>query len=340
MAVRLAEDAARVPRRHRRGPRGRHRDRRGALRREVAFGSGEGRVAVVNRNGQPISLDKYLRRVVAFDTRSREQLEPMLDAIDEVLAALQRGRGRGVPGLRHAARRGPRRQVIGNDSDADLGYVSHHTAPRRRDPRVVPDPARAVGLGYRITRYSGARVQGRRRGGRRHVRGLDVFGGFLLDGHLHLMGEIREPFEKSWIFPLGTTTLEGRDLPGPGRPRPAARGDVRRVLAGARPGLPLRAAGHDGAAGSTAGSAACACGRARWDRIYSRLRGLAGPSPFIEWAAGGAGAGTYVDVGCGRGADVLFMAGRGEPSVGLDFQPRRSPRRGGGPRTTPRDFWR
>ena len=50
------------------------------------------------------------------------------------------------------------------------------------------------------------------------VRGLDVFGGFLMDGHLHLMGEIREPFEESWIFPLGTTTLEGRTFPAPADP--------------------------------------------------------------------------------------------------------------------------
>ena len=40
------------------------------FRGEVAFGSGRGRVAVVNRNGQPISLDKYLKRVVAFENRS------------------------------------------------------------------------------------------------------------------------------------------------------------------------------------------------------------------------------------------------------------------------------
>ena len=48
---------------------------------EVAFGSKQGRVEVVNRHGQPISLDKYLRRAVAFDTRSAAELVPMLDAI-------------------------------------------------------------------------------------------------------------------------------------------------------------------------------------------------------------------------------------------------------------------
>ena len=59
------------------------------FRDEIAFGSGRGRVAVVNQNGQPISLDKYLRRVVAFDTRTSAELEPMLDAIDEVISALK-----------------------------------------------------------------------------------------------------------------------------------------------------------------------------------------------------------------------------------------------------------
>ena len=32
------------------------------------------------------------------------------------------------------------------------------------------------------------------------------------------MGEIRVPFEEGWVFPLGTTTLEGRTLPAPANP--------------------------------------------------------------------------------------------------------------------------
>ena len=37
----------------------------------------------------------------------------------------------------------------------------------------------------------------------------------MMNGHLYLMGEIRTPFKREWIFPLGTTTLEGRELPAP-----------------------------------------------------------------------------------------------------------------------------
>ena len=60
------------------------------------------------------------------------------------------------------------------------------------------------------------------------------------------------------------------------------------------------------------------------DLLAGARRAIPEPSPFV--ALGGqrraGGRGTYVDLGCGRGADALCMAERGEPSLGLDFQPR------------------
>ncbi len=290
---------------------------------EVSFGSGKGRVEVVNQNGQPISLDKYLRRVVAFDTRSREELEPMLDAIDEVLTAL---RGVGVEAfLAYGTLLGAFRdgKVIGNDSDADLGYVSHHTHPVDVIRESFQVQRALIGLGYRITRYSALAFKVDVQEPDGTIRGLDVFGGFLMDGNLHLMGEIREPYEKSWIYPLATTTLEGRTFPAPADPA--------RLLAAAY-GASWRVpdpAFHFEPPVTTVRRLngwfrGLRVGRARWDRIYSRvLKGMPGPSPFIEWVASMEGAlGTFVDVGCGRGADVIYMSQRGEPSFGLDFQPR------------------
>jgi hypothetical protein len=293
------------------------------FRGEVPFGSGRGRVEVVNQNGQPISLDKYLRRVVAFDTRSAEDLEPMLDAIDEVLGAL---RDTGVEGflswgtLLGAVRGG---KVIGNDSDADVAYVSRLSHPVdviRESFRIQRE---MVQLGYRITRYSALAFKVDVVEADGTIRGLDVFGGFFMDGYLHLMGEIREPFEESWIFPLGTTTLEGRSFPAPA--------DTDRVLT-AMYGASWRVpdpAFHFAPPATTVRRLngwfrGLRVGRARWDRIYSRvLKKLPPPSPFVEWVASSEPEiGTYVDVGCGRGADVLFMGARGVPSLGLDFQPR------------------
>ncbi len=289
---------------------------------EVTLGSGSGRIEILNRNGQPLSLDKSWRRVVTFDTRSAANIEPLMHAIEVVLEAL---RDAGIEAflaygtLLGAVREG---KLLGHDSDADLGYVSHHTHP----VDVIRESFRLqralIGLGYRITRYSALAFKVDVDEGDGVVRGLDVFGGFLMDGHLHLMGEIRVPFEESWIFPLGTTTLEGRTFPAPADPDrllTATYGPWRTpdpAFKFAPPATTVRRLN-----GWFRG---LRVGRARWDRIYSRvLKGIPEPSPFIHWVAGiEGGLGTYVDVGCGRGADARFMSERGEPSLGLDFQPR------------------
>ncbi len=173
-----------------------------------------------------------------------------------------------------------------------------------------------VGLGYRITRYSALAFKVDVDEGDGVVRGLDVFGGFLMDGHLHLMGEIREPFEESWIFPLGTTTLEGRTFPAPADPDKLLTATYGPV-AHARPGVQVRAARDERCAGSTAGSAACASAGPVGPDLLPRAQGRS-PSrrrSCSGWQRREPDAATYVDLGCGRGADVLCMAERGVPVV-------------------------
>jgi hypothetical protein len=163
---------------------------------EVTLGSGRGRIEILNRNGQPLSLDKGWRRVVTFDTRSAANIEPLMKAIEVVLAAL---REVGIEAflaygtLLGAVREG---KLIGHDSDADLGYVSRLSHPVdviRESFRLQRD---LVDLGFHITRYSALAFKVDVDEGDGVVRGLDVFGGFLMDGNLHLMGEIREPFDR------------------------------------------------------------------------------------------------------------------------------------------------
>jgi len=155
------------------------------------------------------------------------------------------------------------------------------------------------------------------------VRGLDVFGGFMRDGRLHLMGEIRVPFEREWVFPLGTATLEGREYPVPAntdqflaatygeswrKPDPAFHFSTPpatyRRLNGWFRGIRV--------------------GRPTWDRVYAAPgRGRGDASPFATWVAEREPApGAFVDIGCGRGRDVALMADRGVPSLGVDVHPR------------------
>jgi hypothetical protein len=58
---------------------------------EVRLGDGrDDRIAVVNDRGLPLGIDKSLRLAQTFDTRSAEQVTPLLDSIEEVLAALRK----------------------------------------------------------------------------------------------------------------------------------------------------------------------------------------------------------------------------------------------------------
>lgn len=321
-----------------------HESGREVFREEVTLGSGEGRVEILTRDGQPLSLDKSWRRVQTFDTRSEKNLAPLMDAIGVVLDALREA---GVEGflaygtLLGAVRNG---RLIGHDSDADLGYVSQHHHPVDVIRESFRIQRALVDLGYRLVRYSALAFKVEVEEGDGVVRGLDVFGGFLMDGHLHLMGEIREPFREDWIFPLGTTMLEGREFPAPA--------DTDRFLR-ATYGPSWRVpdpAFHFSPPTTTVRRLngwfrGLRRGRARWDRIYSRRRRqpLPKPSPFVQWvAAREPDVQAFVDIGCGRGADVLWMAARGVPSIGLDFQPRAyqvAAARAAGDEQARADFW-
>ena len=165
---------------------------------EIRLGAGEDRIAVVNDRGLPLGIDKSLRLAQTFDTRSAEHVAPLLDSIEEVLEALKKAGVDAFPAygtLLGAVREG---KLIGHDSDADLGYVSEHTHPVDVVRESFDLQRSLADMGYSISRYSGAAFKVEVQEADGSLRGLDVFGGFLAEGNLHLMGEIRTPFERAW----------------------------------------------------------------------------------------------------------------------------------------------
>jgi SAM-dependent methyltransferase len=295
---------------------------------EVRLGTGTERIAVVNERGLPLGIDKSLRLAQTFDTRSAEHVAPLLDSIEEVLGALKKAGIDAFPAygtLLGAVRGG---KLIGHDSDADLGYVSEHTHPVDV-VRESFDIQRALAdMGYPITRYSGAAFKVDVEEGDGSVRGLDVFGGFLMDDHLYLMGEIGTPFKREWIFPLGTTTLEGRELPAPANTDEfltATYGPSWRVPDPAYV-FETPESTHRRLNGWFRGTRV---NREKWDRTYSGPGSQDVPlehSGFVEWVHQQAKGWLpfVVDIGSGRGADALWLAERGSRVVGLDYVPRAS----------------
>ncbi len=300
---------------------------------EHRFGTGTDRIEVVNRQGVPLALDKAGRLQPTFDTRTDHQVGPLLDSVEEVLAALKHAGVEAFPAygtLLGAVRDGA---LIGHDSDADLGYVSRHTHPVDVILESFALQRSLRDMGYPVTRYSGAgfKVDVTEADGTR--RGLDVFGGYLDDTGdetlLVLLGEVRAPFERSWVFPLGTTTLEGRTLPAPAQPE-----HLLAAMYGPGWKTPDPAFQFTTPASTSRRLddwfRGTVVGRAAWDRRYQGQRyrrpgGRGAPvarSIYREERMGEAPPGLVVDVGCGRGTDARWFARQGVPTLGLDYSPR------------------
>jgi hypothetical protein len=300
--------------------------------RELAFGTSDERIQVVGKTGAPISLDKSGRISPTFDTRSADDVLPLLRAIDTVLDAI---RSAGIePFLAYGTLLGAVREqkFLGHDSDADVGYVSDYSHP----VDVVRESfqlQRAVHeRGFSTYRYSGGAFRIDVVEGDGVVRGLDVFSGFLDDAadgtRLYQMGEIGTPFRREWVHPLTTCTLEGHTFPAPAVPErwlEAAYGPSWAV-----PDPAFKFTTPDRVTRQLNGwFRGTSTNRAAWERSYSGNRGqlpTIKPSALARRALrrlteGDTVRGTVIDVGAGRGADSLWLARQGLTVHAYDYVP-------------------
>jgi SAM-dependent methyltransferase len=183
---------------------------------------------------------------------------------------------------------------------------------------------RLADMGYRIERYSGAGIKVFVEESDGSVRGLDVFGGFFAHGHLMLMGEIRTPLPESAVFPLGTTTLEGRTLPAP-----ADTDAILTATYGAAWRTPDPAFVYETPRSTyerfNDWFRGTRVNRKDWDRRYlgqRRDNPRRNPPSLARFVLEREGTDAQVvDVGCGRGSATRWLARRGVDALGLDYAP-------------------
>lgn len=290
---------------------------------DLSFGTSSDRIRIEDGQGNPLGFDKSMRLTKLFESRSAEHVKPLLDSMEAVLDGLEKAGVR--PFLAYGTLLGAVRagELIGHDSDADLGYVSAHDHPADVMLESFRLQRTLRGMGFQIMRYSGLAFKVTVRESDGSPRGLDVFGGFMRDGQLYLMGEVGHPFQSDWIEPRRTVTLEGREFPAPARPEhlleamygpswqvpdPAfqfetPRSTQRRLngwFRGTRVGI-----------------------QARWDRFTWSGNAPGPPSAFVTWVRRQEpDMATVIDLGCGTGGDAMWLARKGVRTWALDYFPR------------------
>lgn len=286
----------------------------------VSFGSGEGRVRVVDSEGRQLAVTKYGRLNRPFDTLGHDTREHYLDQVEEVLDVLRDECGLEAfiawGTLLGAARTG---ELIGHDVDADLAYYSEHEHPAdliRESFRVERALRRHE---WRVRRENGAFLALFLPQADGTTRNLDVFACWRTEDWLYLVHDVRARLPRSAILPLGTLELEGRRFPAPAQPElllEAAYGPGWRVpdpsfKFGASPARQRRVTGWLGGLRKE---------RDAWASLLASSAPRAEPTPFARWAAERDAAGSLlVDLGCGTGTDALWFAGSGRQTLGVDF---------------------
>ncbi|QYJ02482.1 LicD family protein [Nocardioides panacisoli] len=287
---------------------------------EVCFGGSTDRVQVVDAEGRPLVLDAKGRLALPFD-EGADALAPLLEAAHRIIGVLDTA---GVAAflaygtLLGAVREG---EFIGHDNDIDLGYVSaaRHPVDVMRESFRLERALEHDGL--TVERYSGAGFKVLVRDGAGIARWIDVFGGFWHGDRLALMGELLTPFRSEWITPLGSVRLAGETFPAPAVPE-----RLLEAMYGPEWRVPDPTFAFDPDTGARRQLNRWFRGirqhRNHWDRFYSGRRHHAPPTAprglaldLHEDAPGS----TVIDVGCGRGQDVAWLAEQGHRAVGVDY---------------------
>ncbi len=286
---------------------------------EVAFGDGEGRVSLRDKHGVPFMVDKWGLLQHPFSGRDKAVVTELVELTEVVLQILREDCGidawMAFGTLLGAAREGG---VIGHDSDVDLAYLSEASTPaemalelygmtralRRRGLRVVTKSASFITVVF--TASDGV------------IGSIDVYTTFYVGEYLHETATVRAPVPRSAVLPLTELEFEGRMLPAPA--------DVDAMLAVSYgPGWrvpdpsfrhqPSNEIKHrfDAWFGSLMRQ------RREWESRLAESDDLNG-SEFADWVlASTATDARIVDVGCGRGGDVLHWARAGRWVLGLDY---------------------
>jgi hypothetical protein len=190
------------------------------FREELSFGSGKGRVEIVDRHGNKVIIDKWGLAQRPFDARRESGAVELMTTMAERVLDVMRDEC-GLEGwisfgtLLGAARSG---KVIGHDSDIDLCFLSEKSTPAEMAVELW-DVARALqdaGISVKHKTASFITVVYDAPDGGED--GIDIYTCFYVGDLLHETATVRAPVPRSAILPLRELEFEGRMMPAPADP--------------------------------------------------------------------------------------------------------------------------
>jgi len=291
----------------------------------IRIGTTEQPIAVTDRAGRPLAIDKFGNPVRTF-----ADLDPgSATAFARAIAALTRDVDAfGVCAflvygtLLGAVRNG---HVIGHDTDADIAYVSNHTHPG--------DVALESFALERFLRKRGWRTNRERAGKAQAVLDdpagdrwtIDIFVATITDGHLFLDRVVEAELDRSAFEPQSIVRLEGVEILAPADPHA-----LLEATYGPDYLTPDPAFMFDNPESRERSSRAL-LGNYRYRRTLwirhlnaeSRTR-APGPTDFARWTRRqekgyGGQPTTWLDLGCGASTDAIWAARQGYAGIGVDF---------------------
>lgn len=293
---------------------------------ELAFGSGEGRVELVDRHGNPVTLDKWGLFQRPFDGRREAgAVEAMTTMAERVLDIMREQCG--LEGwiafgtLLGAARSG---KVIGHDSDIDLCFLSERATPAEMAVELWDLARTLTDAGISVKHKTASFltvVYDAPDGGE---DGIDIYTCFYVGDLLHETATVRAPVPREAVLPLRVLEFEGRDMPAPADPD-----QMLSVSYGPNWKVPDPSFRHLPGPEIThrfnAWFGSLMTHRRDWTQVNGENR-VAGarPSGFARWVAEQVaeqvgGSPRVHDIGSGASGDLDLYAERGWKPIGYDF---------------------
>jgi len=186
---------------------------------DVELGSGEGRIEIVDGDGNPLSVDKVGHLTRSFAATDESVRHEIIEGTHRALRDLRESCGVEAY-LNYGALLGAIRDgaMIAHDSDTDVCYLSRHESPADiiLESYRVERTMRA--LGWDLLRMSGGDIKLLLRLTDGRICHIDIFVAFYVRGTFYQLGNRSGRVPREVILPVSQVELHGYSFPAPAQP--------------------------------------------------------------------------------------------------------------------------